>query len=111
MHSFFQPKESTYFKGIVNPGDSENKCLLPDHCHLMVHSFVSTFVCILTLEPFLYHTISDPHFIARGGGHLDPYYLINAWLYKHQILQAIRDTLQGLIKYKVCKKSFLWLPW
>ena len=66
MHSFFKPKESTYFKGIVNPGDFENKCLLLDPCHLMVHSFDSTFVCILTLEPFLYHAISDPHFIPRG---------------------------------------------
>ena len=67
MHSFFQPKESTYFKRIVNPGDFENKCLLLDPCHLVVHSFVSTFVCILTLEPFLYHAISDPHFIQRGS--------------------------------------------
>ena len=67
MHSFFQPKECTYFKGIVNPGDFENKCLLLaiDPCHLMVHSFVSTFVCILTPELFLYHTISDPHFIPK----------------------------------------------
>ena len=55
-----------------------------------------------------------PHFIPRGGGggHLDPgYYLINTWLYKRQILQGIRDTLQDLRKYKACKKYFVWLPW
>ena len=40
-----------------------------------------------------------------------PHYLINTWLYKCQILQGIRDILQGLRKYKVCKKSFVWLPW
>ena len=40
-----------------------------------------------------------------------PCYLINTWLYKPQILQGIRDTLQGLRKHKVCKKSFVWLPW
>ena len=45
------------------------------------------------------------------GGHLDPHYLINTWLYKPQILQGIRDTLQGLRKHKVCKKYFAWLPW
>ena len=33
------------------------------------------------------------------------------WLYKRQTLQGIRDTLQGLRKYKVCKQSFVWLPW
>ena len=32
-----------------------------------------------------------------------PYYLINIWLYKPQMLQGIRDTLQGLRKHKVCK--------
>ena len=46
-----------------------------------------------------------------GGGHLDPYYLINTWLYQPQILQGIRYTLQDLRKHKVCKKSFVWLPW
>ena len=48
------------------------------------------------------------------GGHPDlplPYFLINTWSYKPQILQGIRDTLQGLRKHKVCKKSFAWLPW
>ena len=33
-----------------------------------------------------------------------PYYLINTWLYKPQILQGIRYTLQGLRKHQVCKK-------
>ena len=49
----------------------------------------------------------------KGGGSSGPlpYYLINTWLYKRQILQGIRDTLQGLRKYKVCKKYFVWLPW
>ena len=32
-------------------------------------------------------------------------------LYKRQILQGIRDTIQGLKKTKVSKKSFVWLPW
>ena len=40
-----------------------------------------------------------------------PYYLINNWLYKPRVLQGIRDTLQGHRKHKVCKKSFVWLPW
>ena len=40
-----------------------------------------------------------------------PYYPINTWLYKPQILQDITDTLQDLRKHKVCKKSFVWLPW
>ena len=31
--------------------------------------------------------------------------------YKRHIFQGIRDTLQGLRKYKVCKKSFVWLTW
>ena len=49
---------------------------------------------------------------AGGGGSSgSPYYLINTWLYKPQILQDIRNTLQGLRKHKVCKKSFVWLPW
>ena len=30
---------------------------------------------------------------------------------ENQILQGIRYTLQGLRKDKVCKKSFVWLPW
>ena len=53
------------------------------------------------------------HTLYQRGGHLDPHphYLINNWLYKRQILQGIRDTLQGLRKCKVCKKSFVWLPW
>ena len=41
---------SYYFKGIVHPGDFENKCLLLDPCHLMVHSFDSIFGCILPLQ-------------------------------------------------------------
>ena len=28
-----------------------------------------------------------------------------------KFLQGIRYTLQGLRKHKVCKKSFVWLPW
>ena len=53
-----------------------------------------------------------PTLYTKGGRVIwTPYYLINTWLYKRQILQGIRDTLQGLRKYKVCKKSFVWLPW
>ena len=48
---------------------------------------------------------------TKGGSSGPPYYLINTWLYKPQILQGIRDTIQGLRKHKVCKKSFVWLPW
>ena len=40
-----------------------------------------------------------------------PYYVINTLLYKRQRLQGIRGTLQGLRKCKICKKSFVWLPW
>ena len=34
-------------KQTVHPGNSENKGLLLDPCHLMVHSVVSAFACIL----------------------------------------------------------------
>ena len=52
-------------------------------------------------------------YINGGGGVIwtPLYYLINTSLYKPQILQGIRYTLQDLRKYKVCKKSFVWLPW
>ena len=50
--------------------------------------------------------------LTKGGRSSGPpYFLINTWLYIPQILQGIRDTLQGLRKHKVCKKSFVWLPW
>ena len=55
-----------------------------------------------------------PTLYTKGGGGgviWNPYYLINKWLYKPYILQGIRDTLQGLRKHEVCKKSFAWLPW
>ena len=52
-----------------------------------------------------------PTLYTKGGSSGPPYYLNNTWLYKRQILQGIRDTLQGLRKYKVCKKSFVWLLW
>ena len=53
-----------------------------------------------------------PTLYTGGGGVVcTQYYLINTWLYKSQILQGFRDTLQGLRKHKVCKKSFVWLPW
>ena len=65
------------------------------------------------------HTFVNPsytklfrtHTLYQEGVIWTPYYLINTWLYKTQILQGIRDTLQGLRKHKVCKKSFAWLPW
>ena len=50
-------------------------------------------------KEILYQAIfSDQHFIPRGVI-WTPYYLISTWLYKRQILQGIRDTLQGLRKY------------
>ena len=60
--------------------------------------------------------LSTPSHLSRTVRQLKwlprpPYYLINTWLHKLQILQGIRDTIQGLRKYKVCKKSFVWLPW
>ena len=71
------------------------------------------FISFIFLLPFIYQAISDPHFIPRevSSGHTPHYYLINTWLCKRQILQGIRDTLQGLRKYKVCKTSFVWLRW
>ena len=52
-----------------------------------------------------------PALYTKRGVIWTPYYLINTWLYKPQILQGIRDTLQSLRKHKVCKKPFVWLPW
>ena len=51
------------------------------------------------------------HTLYPGGYLVPPYYLINTRLYKSQVLQGSRDTLQGLRKYKVCTKSSVWLPW
>ena len=62
---------------------------------------------ILTL---LISSYFGPHFIPRRVIWTPPY-LINTLLYKPQILQGITDTLQGLRKHKVCKKSFVWLSW
>ena len=44
-----------------------------------------------------------PTLYTKGGSSGPPYYLMNTWLYKPQILQGIRDTLQRLRKHKVCK--------
>ena len=80
------------------------------------------FLCTNTVDedycPSITLTILIPSYFGptlytKGeGDHLDPrYYPINTWLYKRQILQGIRDTLKGLRKDKVSKKSFIWLPW
>ena len=63
---------------------------------------------ILTL---LIPSYFGPAFYTKGGGVIWTPYLINTWLYKPQILQGITDTLQGLRKHNICKKSFAWLPW
>ena len=62
------------------------------------------------LNPF-YTKLFRTHTSHQGGGGgviWTPYYLINTWLYKPQILQGIRDALQGLRKHKVCKKNLLY---
>ena len=71
-------------------------------------------LCQKTTSKLTLHIPSyfGPTLYTRGEGDLDPlYYLINTWLYKPKILQDVRDALQGLRKRKVCKKSFVWLPW
>ena len=100
-------KRKHYFKGILNLGDFENKRLLLDPCHLMIHSFVSTFVCILT---FLYHAISDPHFIPREGSSGPPTISLMLGCTNIKFCKLIE------IPFKVSEntrfvKIFLWLPW
>ena len=53
-----------------------------------------------------YSKLFRTHTLYQRGVIWTPYYLISTWLYKPQILQGIRDTLQRLRKHKVCKKIF-----
>ena len=56
--------------------------------------------------PFLYQSISDPHFIPREGAIWTPTISSTICFTKRQILQGNRDALRGLRKYKVYKKIF-----
>ena len=80
----------------------------------MTHFFAFFILFQLNLTLLIQSYFGPTLYTNGGGGHLPPpppHYLINTSLYKPQILQGIRDTLQGLRKDKVCKKSFVWLPW